>query len=111
MKVSEIISETVLGGRRIGGPTSYAEFKTHEDQLLRQLTNPEQAENWPAYRQALHDVRRVAKDRGIDKPPVKEDASGGGTSSGAVATSLGGGTGFGTSIFMRRNPTKKKKKQ
>ena len=41
---------------------------------------------------------------------IKEDASGGGTSSGAVATSMGGGTGFGTSIFMRRTPAPKKKK-
>jgi hypothetical protein len=41
---------------------------------------------------------------------LKEDASGGGTSSGAVATSMGGGAGFGTSIFMRRIPAPKKKK-
>lgn len=47
--------------------------------------------------------------------PLNEDASGGGTSSGAVATSIGGGAGFGTSIFMRRgsapNKTKKKKQR
>jgi hypothetical protein len=50
----------------------------------------------------------------IQKQPVTEDASTGGTASGAVATSMpGGGAGFGTSIFMKRNPgpIKKKRKQ
>lgn len=43
---------------------------------------------------------------------VAEDASGGGTSSGAVATSMGGGAGFGKSIFMSRtNPKTKKAKK
>ena len=42
---------------------------------------------------------------------IKEDASGGGTSSGGIATSMGGGAGFGTSIFMRRNPVPKKTKK
>jgi hypothetical protein len=42
--------------------------------------------------------------------PINETASSGATSSGAVATSMGGGAGFGTSIFMRRIPTTKKKK-
>ena len=42
--------------------------------------------------------------------PLKEDATGGGTASGAVATSMGGGAGFGTSIFMRRVPKTKNKK-
>ena len=41
---------------------------------------------------------------------LKEDASVGATASGAIATSVGGGAGFGTSIFMRRNPAPKKKK-
>ena len=45
------------------------------------------------------------------QPTVAEDASGGGTSSGAVATSIGGGAGFGKSIFMsRKGPVKTKKK-
>jgi len=43
---------------------------------------------------------------------VAEDASVGGTSSGAVATSMGGGAGFGKSIFMSRtNPKTKKVKK
>ena len=41
---------------------------------------------------------------------VAENATGGGTSSASVATSMGGGAGFGKSIFMKRNPTKAKKK-
>ena len=41
---------------------------------------------------------------------IAETTSAGATSSGAVATSMGGGAGFGNSIFMKRNPTKAKKK-
>ena len=44
------------------------------------------------------------------QPTVNENASGGATSSGAVSTSMGGGAGFGNSIFMRRVPRKTKKK-
>lgn len=40
---------------------------------------------------------------------VAEDASGGGTSSGGIATSMGGGAGFGKSIFMSRTGPKTKK--
>lgn len=41
--------------------------------------------------------------------PLKENASVGATASGAVATSMGGGAGFGKSIFMRRASAPKKK--
>ena len=44
------------------------------------------------------------------EPTIAENASVGSTASGAVATSMGGGAGFGKSIFMKRNPTKAKKK-
>ena len=40
---------------------------------------------------------------------INEDATGGATSTGSVATSLGSGAGFGKSIFMRRVSTPKKK--
>jgi hypothetical protein len=44
------------------------------------------------------------------QPTVSEDASAGASSSGAVATSMGGGAGFGKSIFMsRKGPVKTKK--
>ena len=46
----------------------------------------------------------------LESKTIKEDATGGSTASGAVATSMGGGAGFGTSIFMRRTPAPKKKK-
>lgn len=39
------------------------------------------------------------------------ECTSGATGSGAVATSIGGGAGFGKSIFMRRNPTPKKSKK
>lgn len=42
--------------------------------------------------------------------PLEENASAGATSSGAVATSIGGAAGFGNSVFMRRNPSTSKKK-
>ena len=41
---------------------------------------------------------------------LAETASAGATASGAVATSMGGGAGFGKSIFMKRNPSKARKK-
>lgn len=49
----------------------------------------------------------------LESKTIKEDASGGATASGAVATAMGGGAGFGTSIFMRRNsvPARKTKKK
>ena len=42
---------------------------------------------------------------------IAEDATSGGTSSGAVATSMGDGAGFGKSIFMKRSVPKKAKKK
>ena len=45
------------------------------------------------------------------QPTVAEDASGGATASGAVATSIGDGAGFGKSIFMSRTGTVKKTKK
>lgn len=46
----------------------------------------------------------------LESKTIKEDASVGATASGAVATAMGGGAGFGTSIFMRRAAAPKKKK-
>ena len=42
---------------------------------------------------------------------IAETASVGATASGAVATSMGGGTGFGKSVFMSRSGTVKKAKK
>jgi len=42
---------------------------------------------------------------------IAEDATTGGTSSGAVATSIGNGNGFGKSIFMSRSGAVKKAKK
>jgi hypothetical protein len=62
---------------------------------------------------AVKDYVVSQKAAGIDPKvdQVAEDASGGGTSSGAVATSMGGGAGFGKSIFMSRAGTVKKSKK
>jgi hypothetical protein len=45
------------------------------------------------------------------KKPIIENSTGGATASGAVATSMGGGAGFGKSIFMSRSGTVKTKKK
>jgi hypothetical protein len=61
---------------------------------------------------AVGDYIISQKKQGIDPKvdQMAEDASGGATSSGAVATSMGGGAGFGKSIFMsRKGPIKTKK--
>ena len=42
---------------------------------------------------------------------IAETASAGATSAGAVATSMGGGAGFGNSVFMSRSGTVKKTKK
>ena len=44
-------------------------------------------------------------------PKIAETASAGATGAGAVATSMGGGDGFGKSIFMSRTGTVKKAKK
>jgi hypothetical protein len=44
-------------------------------------------------------------------PKIAETASAGATSAGAVATSMGGGAGFGKSVFMSRTGTVKKAKK
>jgi len=61
---------------------------------------------------AVGDYIISQKKQGIDPKvdQVAEDASAGASSSGAVATSMGDGAGFGKSIFMsRKGPVKTKK--
>jgi hypothetical protein len=61
---------------------------------------------------AVGDYIISQKKQGIDPKvdQVAEDASAGASSSGAVATSMDGGAGFGKSIFMsRKGPVKTKK--
>jgi hypothetical protein len=58
---------------------------------------------------AVGDYIISQKVQGID-PKLAECATSGGTSSGGIATSMGGGDGFGNSIFMgRKGPVKTKK--
>ena len=71
-------------------------IKDKEDYLLRQLASPAQSANYPELRQALNDLRRVAKERGIN-----EDASAGATGSSSVAAVVGG-LGNGTQSIIKR---------
>ena len=52
----------------------------------------------------------VASEHARNAAKTVAETTSGGTSSASVATSMGGGAGFGNSIFMKRNPTKAKKK-
>jgi hypothetical protein len=53
-----------------------------------------------------------AEEKATGEEGIHEDASGGGTSAGGIASSMGGGDGFGKSIFMsRKGPVKTKKKK
>ena len=52
----------------------------------------------------------VASEHDRDAAKTVAETTSGGTSSASVATSMGGDAGFGKSIFMKRNPTKAKKK-
>lgn len=52
----------------------------------------------------------VASEHARDAAKTVAETTSGGTSSASVATSMGDGAGFGKSIFMKRNPTKAKKK-
>jgi hypothetical protein len=59
---------------------------------------------------AVKDYIASEHERGLAKTVAETASSSGATSSAGVATSMGGGAGFGNSIFMKRNPTKAKKK-
>ena len=52
----------------------------------------------------------VASEHARDAAKTVAETTSGGTSSASVATSMGGGAGFGNSVFMKRTPTKAKKK-
>ena len=52
----------------------------------------------------------VASEHSRDAAKTVAETTSGGTSSASIATSMGGGAGFGKSIFMKRDPTKAKKK-
>lgn len=62
---------------------------------------------------AVKDYVASQKSTGIDPKldSVNETASAGATGTGAVATSMGGGAGFGKSVFMSRSGTVKKSKK
>ena len=59
---------------------------------------------------SVHEYMEYQSDKEPDLS-IAESATSGGTSSASVATSMGGGAGFGNSIFMSRSGTKKAKKK
>jgi hypothetical protein len=59
----------------------------------------------------LNSVHEHMEYKEMKEPTIAENASCGATGSGAVATSMGGGAGFGNSVFMKRVGTKKAKKK
>jgi hypothetical protein len=63
------------------------------------------------YDQDLPDTEHAAAIAAVRaKHKIKEDATGGTTGAGSFATSMGGGAGFGQSIFYRRTPKKRSRK-
>ena len=62
------------------------------------------------YLNSVHEHMEYECNKEHNSVTVAETASAGATSAGAVATSIGGGAGFGKSVFMKRNLTKAKKK-
>lgn len=85
--------------------------------LAKELQNDEDLPEWVEEKISIAKSMMVTAmdymisqhERGI-QPTVAEDATGGGTSSGGIATSMGGSDGFGKSIFMsRKGPVKTKK--
>jgi hypothetical protein len=75
-------NESVLGGAKVGGPTTPQEFKDKEQYILQQLASPTQTANYEHFRQALGDLRRVAKERGIT---LSEDATCGSSMTSSIA--------------------------
>jgi len=59
-------NETVEGG---GGVKDLKDYTEKREYILDQLTKAEQKDNWPWFKQALFDLNRTAKAKGI---PVKE---------------------------------------
>lgn len=84
-------------------------------QLCRELKEDENIPEWCQEKIAsakgmlvsVMDYMLSQHEQGI-QPTVSEDASAGASSSAGVATSMGGGAGFGKSVFMRRQPKAKK---
>ena len=124
MKPSEFIKEEFSTDDEYTGEVSMVKNNLHtivraSVGLAKELKNDEDLPEWVEEKISLAKGMMVTvmdymisqHEMGVE-PTVAEDASGGGTSSGGIATSMGGGDGFGKSIFMsRKGPVKTKKKK
>jgi len=123
MKPSEFIKEELsTDDDEYSGEVSMVKNNLHtivrvSVHLAKELQNDEDLPEWVEEKISIAKGMMVTAmdymisqhEQGI-QPTVAEDATGGGTSSGGVATSMGGGDGFGKSIFMsRKDPVKTKK--
>jgi len=122
MKPSEFIKEELSTDDEYRGEVGMVKNNLHtivrvSVHLAKELQNDEDLPEWVEEKISIAKGMMVTAmdymisqhERGI-QPTVAEDASAGASSSGAVATSMGGGGGFGKSIFMsRKGPVKTKK--
>ena len=122
MKTSDFIKEELENNDEYSGEVSMVKNNLHtivraSVGLAKELQHNEDLPEWVEEKISLAKGMMVTvmdymisqHEMGV-QPTVSEDATGGGTSSGAVATSMGGGDGFGKSIFMsRKGPIKTKK--
>jgi hypothetical protein len=122
MKPSEFIKEELSTDDEYRGEVGMVKNNLHtivrvSVHLAKELQNDEDLPEWVEEKISIAKGMMVTAmdymisqhERGI-QPTVAEDATGGGTSSGGIATSMGGGDGFGKSIFMsRKGPVKTKK--
>jgi len=122
MKPSEFIKEELSTDDEYRGEVGMVKNNLHtivrvSVHLAKELKNNEDLPEWVEEKISIAKGMMVTAmdymisqhEQGI-QPTVAEDATGGGTSSGGVATSMSGGDGFGKSIFMsRKGPVKTKK--
>ena len=123
MKPSEFIKEELSTDDEYRGEVGMVKNNLHtivrvSVHLAKELQNDEDLPEWVEEKISIAKGMMVTAmdymisqhEQGI-QPTVAEDATGGGTSSGGVATSMGGGDGFGKSIFMSHTGTVKKAKK
>ena len=123
MKPSEFIKESSASPEEYSDEAGMVKDNLHTiiramKELGNSLKNNEDIPEWAQEKIAaakgmlvsVKDYMISQHEQGV-QPTVSEDSSSGATSSGAVATSMGNGAGFGKSVFMSRTGTVKKAKK
>ena len=123
MKPSEFIKESMPSPEEYSDEAGMVKDNLHTiirsmQELCKSIKDNEDIPEWAQEKIAsaksmlvsVKDYMISQHEQGV-QPTVSEDASGGATSSGAVATSMGGSAGFGKSVFMSRTGTVKKAKK